>query len=1069
MFIHVHGDLSGQSFFVSIRSVGTTEICQGDSVEARFWFFGGTSPYTVTINNDEGEYVVLNDIEPSYTFYLKPVSDDTYYISSAFDSNGNQGRPYGSVSVKVNPSTPVSIVTDRTAFLVTEPGFPLTSNPPGATFSGKGISGSTFYPSDATPVGSPHLITCTYVNKFGCVSEDNEDFFVLSGECSVSLYSGSDIIYTVCDPGATYTIKGSNEDNLSGTFELFKAGSSNAIPGHILDDDLNDNEATLLVTGLTGEYEIVYTYGMEALEISASTDFLVVDIGIIGIQNLPDNLCESDPPFQLVPEVDSEDPGATFTFSGPGVSGNPSDGFYFDPGDPNVTPGLNMIYLLYTSSHGCRFELSLELPVGFTPVVNFEPDQICIASEGSMISFTNLTSQKDLIALWSWDFGDPASGANNTSNLENPEHFYTEPGSKTIVLGATTDAGCHAQHQIETLMVDQPVVDFTWDNDCYAEDQVILFRASLISNYAELDTLIWTIRSTEGALLEEIGSGPDEFEFEYLFSSADQYDITLSAENTAGCRGELTRRFDLLPVYVLASEVYMETFDDAVLDWKVASVDQLESWILGEPEFAGFDQTENDFAWYTDLPVQTEDYLEYSWVRSPCFDFSGLNHPLIQLDIMKSFRPGMDGAVLQYQDLISEGWKTLGVVGEGLNWYNDTAIYHKPGGSSMGWGLDAFEPDQEWIPASHSLEVLAGYPRVKFRLAVATGPSEEITPGGFNQGFAFDNILIKEAILKRSVLEYFTNAAGASIYPADSLVESFAKKHSGIVYDLHYHMDYPDQDPMNAYNPYPPSTRAFNYGVPDVPYAVLNGGVTPEYRFDLSASPEELNDEVLLASSLETPLFELSLSVDYQENRLEGNATVVCLADNFSSYLQLYIVVIEQEVTSYPLLTPDSSFRNVVLDMLPSPAGKLLGNLWGSGTMVEQDFSWDYVDYLEDIEDLCVVAFVQDRDNGWILQANALPKTPLVGIPGKDDVSGSFILYPNPARDRLTINFEDATEPGGQLIVVDLSGLEVMNADIQQGTTMQHLDISRLPAGMFMVIWKEFGIVKGQAKLIRYR
>lgn len=1068
LLLHLSGELSGQSFFVSIRALSSTNICQGDSVEIGFWFWGGSSPYTLTINNKEGEYIILEDIEPSYTFYVKPDSDDSYYVGKAVDSRGREGRGYGSVSVTVTPSTPVSIVTDRTVFLANEPGFPLVSEPPGATFSGKGVSGSTFYPAVATSEGSPHLITCRYENQYGCVSEDRVYFYVLSGKCSVNLYSGGEIITIACDDGADYTIKGSNEDNLYGTFELFQAGTTTPVPGHIVDDDLTDNEADLIMAGLTGAYDIVYSYGMESIEISTTTQFEIYDIGFIGIQDLPDTICQQDPPYPLMPEVSIEDPDATFTFSGPGVSGNQADGFYLDPGDPTLPVGSIEILLEYTSSQGCMYEESVMIFVGIAPMVEFIPDQVCLLPEGSMISFTNLTGQKELIAEWNWDFGDPASGVYNTSNLENPEHFYTEPGPRTIILEAITHAGCQAQYQLDTMLVDRPLVDFTWDQDCYTEDQATTFIANPVSLFAGLDTIIWTIRNTEGSIIEEAGAGPEELEYAYLFSSMDPYDISLYIENEVGCHSEITKRFELLPVYVLADEDYMENFNDISTDWKVGSDDSPESWILGEPDFAGFNPVENDLAWYTDLPADAGDYLEHSWVRSPCFDFSGLTHPVIQLDMMKSFVPGIDGAVLQYQDLVSEGWKTIGTVGGGMNWYNDTAIYHQPGGSRFGWSLVTSEPDHAWVTASNSLEVLAGNPRVKFRLVIATGDSREIAPGIYNQGFAFDNFFIKKAILRRSVLEYFTNAAGAAIYPADSLVEDWSLEHTGYVYDLHYHMDYPEQDPMHEYNPHPPSTRAFNYGVPGVPYAVLNGGVTPEYRFDLSPPSEGIDDEVLIGSSMETPLFELSLAVDYLENRLEGTATVVCLTDDFDSYLQLYIVIIEQAVTSYPVLTPDSSFRNVVLAIWPDAAGTLLGNQWSSGTMVETDFTWDYVTYLEDVDDLSVVAFVQDRDNKLILQADALPKTPFVGIPWKNRDMGSMVLYPNPARDYLTVHFGERSVLRGELVVIDIAGQEVLYSDIRHGSTTQVIDISAIPEGIYMVIWKETGIIRGQAKLVRY-
>lgn len=301
------------------------------------------------------------------------------------------------------------------------------------------------------------------------------------------------------------------------------------------------------------------------------------------------------------------------------------------------------------------------------------------------------------------------------------------------------------------------------------------------------------------------------------------------------------------------------------------------------------------------------------------------------------------------------------------------------------------------------------------------------------------------------------------------MVTSFATEHAGMVYDLHYHMNIPEYDPMNASNPLPPSTRAFNYGVPVVPYAVLNGGASPEYRFDLSTPSGEIDEGVLIGSSFEAPLFEVFLTVDYQESKLEGKATVICVDDRFDSYLQMYIAVIETEVTSYHWLRQDSSFRNVVLDMLPTPAGKLLRNNWRTDKVAELVFSWDYAEYIEDIEDLSVVAFIQDRESGSILQAEALPHTLGVNLPGKKQTYKSMVLYPNPAEGSTTINFGDRTELPGQVILVDISGQEVMRVLIQEGNVTQILDLFQLFGGMYMVLWKEAGIMKGQAKLIHHQ
>ena len=48
------------------------------------------------------------------------------------------------------------------------------------------------------------------------------------------------------------------------------------------------------------------------------------------------------------------------------------------------------------------------------------------------------------IASWSWIFGDPQSGVNNTSNLENPTHQYLTPGTYTVCLTVQgTDSLCY--------------------------------------------------------------------------------------------------------------------------------------------------------------------------------------------------------------------------------------------------------------------------------------------------------------------------------------------------------------------------------------------------------------------------------------------------------------------------------------------------------------------------------------------------------------------------------------------------------------------------------------------------
>jgi PKD repeat protein len=71
------------------------------------------------------------------------------------------------------------------------------------------------------------------------------------------------------------------------------------------------------------------------------------------------------------------------------------------------------------------------------PIVNFSgtPTNTC----NGIVNFTDLS--QNLPTSWSWNFGDIASGASNTSTLQNPSHTFSAPGLYTITLVATNSFG----------------------------------------------------------------------------------------------------------------------------------------------------------------------------------------------------------------------------------------------------------------------------------------------------------------------------------------------------------------------------------------------------------------------------------------------------------------------------------------------------------------------------------------------------------------------------------------------------------------------------------------------------
>ena len=63
--------------------------------------------------------------------------------------------------------------------------------------------------------------------------------------------------------------------------------------------------------------------------------------------------------------------------------------------------------------------------------------------ETRTITFTDASAANaGTINNWQWNFGDPGSGASNTSTLQNPSHTFVAAGTYTVTLTVTTDKGC---------------------------------------------------------------------------------------------------------------------------------------------------------------------------------------------------------------------------------------------------------------------------------------------------------------------------------------------------------------------------------------------------------------------------------------------------------------------------------------------------------------------------------------------------------------------------------------------------------------------------------------------------
>ncbi|MFN4079853.1 MAG: T9SS type A sorting domain-containing protein [Saprospiraceae bacterium] len=140
-------------------------------------------------------------------------------------------------------------------------------------------------------------------------------------------------------------------------------------------------------------------------------------------------------------------PDMFWTLSHPNL-GQVNSGLTTGPGFqvsiPNASfsaPGLYTLTIAgICGEDTCYCEILIETP-GCGCSANFSANFVA-CDKYNFFGFANGTSP----FIFNWNFGDPNSGANNTSTLQNPMHQFSGPGTYTVTLVVIDAAGCMATY-----------------------------------------------------------------------------------------------------------------------------------------------------------------------------------------------------------------------------------------------------------------------------------------------------------------------------------------------------------------------------------------------------------------------------------------------------------------------------------------------------------------------------------------------------------------------------------------------------------------------------------------------
>ncbi|MCX6268487.1 MAG: PKD domain-containing protein, partial [Bacteroidetes bacterium] len=206
--------------------------------------------------------------------------------------------------------------------------------------------------------------------------------------------------------------------------------------------------------------------------------------------------------------------------------------------------GTYNVKLTIKTSDDCTAEQIKPVVVKAKPIANFEyPAQLCAQTS---IQFTDISQGGGSpLSTWSWDFGDPGSGANNTAIVANPLHQFSNFGTFTVTLTVTNGNGCMEMKDSVLTISQRPVARFSADTACQGTVTTFTDQSTPAGSIVGY---LWEFGDGQTATT----SSPTN-----LYATTGVFNVKLTVTDALGCSKDTTRQVLVLgkplPSFIIAA------------------------------------------------------------------------------------------------------------------------------------------------------------------------------------------------------------------------------------------------------------------------------------------------------------------------------------------------------------------------------------------------------------------------------------------------------------------------------------------------------------------------------------
>ncbi|HRD58150.1 MAG TPA: PKD domain-containing protein [Ferruginibacter sp.] len=445
---------------------GDITVCQ-NAASPNVVFTGttGTAPFTFTYNVNNGAAQTITTSTGNSVNIAVPtnaVGTFNYHLVSIQDAAGTSGclqNNPDTVSVVVNPLPTASVAgnitvcENATAPLVTFTAagtvapytfnYNINGGPTQTITTSAGNSATVAAPTTTAGTFVYNLVSVTDASSVSCSNMQSGSVTVIVNPLPTASISGTTSVCTnAASPVITFTGAGSVAP-YTFTYSI-NGGADQTISSGI------GNTATITVPTNTAG-----TYSYLLKSVSAATTPVCSNLqsasAIITVHPLPTaNFTVSTPNCvsRTISFTDNStaNVGTITSYSwnfGDPASGSNNTSTLQNPTHVYATAGNYTVTLSITNSEGCISSMvSQQLQISTLPTASFSTPEVCLLDPFAQFTDQSTAIAPSTVTAWSWNFGDPPSGVNNTSTIQNAQHTYNAVGNYNVTLVAITQAGC---------------------------------------------------------------------------------------------------------------------------------------------------------------------------------------------------------------------------------------------------------------------------------------------------------------------------------------------------------------------------------------------------------------------------------------------------------------------------------------------------------------------------------------------------------------------------------------------------------------------------------------------------